>query len=191
MAQGECALPQEALMSQMTHSEFHIEPAREDDWPWIARRQVEIAWLRLEPERQQRLGRQAVEASVARQVERLRHDPGFPSRAFVARADDGTPAGFIWVAKDQNDSTGQMEASLLNQYVDEVYRGQGLGRRLMETAEEWARQQGLSHISLSVGAGNRLGQRLYQSLGYTVETLRMTKKLGPQKDDEDVRLTND
>lgn len=178
-------------MSQTTQRKYHIEPAMEDDWPWIVEGQVEIAWLRLESERRQTLGRRAVEESVARQVERLRHDAGFANQAFVARTGDGTPAGFVWVAKDQNDSTGQMEASLLNQYVAEAHRGQGLGHRLMETAEEWARQQGLPCISLSVGAGNRLGQKLYESLGFEVETLRMTKKLGPPRDDEDIRLTND
>ena len=177
-------------MSQMTQSVFRIEPAGEDDWPWIVQGQVEIAWVRLDPQRQRDLGRQAVEASVARQVERLRHDTNFFNQAFVARAGDGSLAGFVWVAKDENDSTGQMEASLLNQYVAEAYRGQGLGYRLMETAEEWARQQGLPCISLSVGAGNRIGQKLYQSLGYEVETLRMTKELGPPRTDEGIRLTN-
>lgn len=178
-------------MSQKSHSAFHIEPATEDDWPWIVQGEVEIAWVRLRPERQRSLGRQAVEASVARQVERLRQDADFPTQAFVARADDGTLAGFVWVARDQNDSTGQLEASLLNQYVAEPCRGQGLGRRLMEAAEEWARQQGLPRISLAVGARNTLGQRLYESLGYGVETLRMAKKLGPPREDDDIRLAND
>jgi ribosomal protein S18 acetylase RimI-like enzyme len=72
----------------------------------------------------------------------------------------------------------------LNQYVAEPYRGQGLGRRLLETAEEWACQQGLPRISLSVGAQNTLVQKLYESLGYQVETLRMSKRLIPQEDDE-------
>lgn len=178
-------------MSQKSYGAFHIEPATEDDWSWIVQGEVEIAWVRLGPERQRGLGRQAVEASVARQVERLRHDRGFPSQVLVARTDDGTPAGFVWVARDQNDSTGQLEASLLNQYVAEAYRGQGLGHRLMETAQEWARQQGLPRISLSVGARNTLGQKLYESLGYEVETLRMTRKLRPPKEDDDIRLTND
>lgn len=61
----------------------------------------------------------------------------------------------------------------------------------MEMAEEWARQQDLPRISLSVGAGNPLGQKLYESLGYEVETLRMAKKLGPPEKDDDIRLTND
>ena len=80
---------------------------------------------------------------------------------------------------------------MLNQYVAEPYRGQGLGRRLMEAAEEWARQQGLPRISLSAGARNRLGQKLYESLGYEVETLRMGKRLSPPSEEDDIRLAND
>jgi ribosomal protein S18 acetylase RimI-like enzyme len=53
----------------------------------------------------------------------------------------------------------------------------------MEAAEDWARREGLPRISLSVGAHNAIGQRLYQSLGYEVETLRMTKKLGAVEDE--------
>lgn len=173
-----------------TETLFHIEGATESDWPWIVQGQVEIAWARLGRERQREVSRQTVEERVAQQVAELRREDGFPNQVFVARTDDGTPVGFVWVARTHNDSTGQLEASLLNQYVAEPYRGRGLGHRLMETAEEWARQQGLPRISLSVGVHNTLGQRLYESLGYQVETLRMTKKLGTQKDDE-LRLAND
>jgi ribosomal protein S18 acetylase RimI-like enzyme len=160
---------------------FRIETATDDDWPWIVQGQAEIAWVRLGPECQREVGRQTVEERVARQIAQLRQQEGFPNVAFVARTDDGTPVGFIWVARTHNDFTGQLEASLLSQYVAEPYRGQGLGHRLMETAEEWARHQGLPRISLSVGAHNRLAQRLYETLGYEVETLRMTKKLGRQE----------
>ena len=162
---------------------FQINPAKESDWDWIAQGQAEIAWVRSEPECQQEMGRQAIEKSVAQQLARMREDPGFPSQAFVAKADDGSPAGFVLVAKTHNDATGQLEASLLSQYVAESYRGRGLGHRLMEAAENWASRQGLPRISLSVGVRNTLGQKLYESLGYQVETLRMSKKLDEQEAD--------
>jgi ribosomal protein S18 acetylase RimI-like enzyme len=158
---------------------YRIEMATESDWPWIVQGQVETTWVRLGPERQQGIRRRTIEEYVERQIAALRNDESFPIQAFIARTDDGVPAGFVWVAKDHNDSTGQLEATLMNQYVAEPYRGQGLGRRLLETAEEWAWGQGLPRISLSVGAHNTIGQRLYKSLGYQVETLRMTKRLGP------------
>ena len=156
----------------------------ESDWSWIVRGQVETIWVRLGPKGQQGISRQTIDESVRRQVARLRQDEGFPSQAFIAKAEDGTLAGFVWVARDHNDSTGELEATLLNQYVAEPYRSQGLGRRLLETAEEWARGQGLPRISLSVGVYNTIGQRLYESLGYQAETLRMTKRLGMGGPDE-------
>lgn len=163
---------------------FQIQAATESDWTWIIQGEMEIAWVRLEADRQRKVGREVVEKQVAQRVTELRKDEGFHNEAFVARAEDGVLAGFVWVAKDQNDSTGQIEALLLNQYVAKAYRGQGLGHRLMETAEEWARQQGLPRISLGVGIRNTLGQRLYESLGYRVETLRMTKQLSVGESDE-------
>jgi ribosomal protein S18 acetylase RimI-like enzyme len=164
-----------------------IVPATENDWPWIIQGQIEIAWKRLGAERRKGLNRQDVAQSVERQVNRLRQDEGFPSQAFVACTDDGRRAGFVWVARGHNVTTGRPEASLLNQYVAEAHRGEGLGMRLMETAENWARDQGLLHISLSVGVHNTLGQRLYKGLGYEVETLRMSKQLTGEPS-EDLRL---
>jgi ribosomal protein S18 acetylase RimI-like enzyme len=169
---------------------FRIEPATEEDWPWIVQGEGEIVWVRLGRERQEESDRQTIEARVAQRAAKLREDEGFPNQAFVARADDEKRAGFVWVARTHNDSTGRVEASLLSQYVAEPYRGRGLGHRLLETAEEWARQQGLPRISLSVGADNMMGRRLYECLGYQVETLRMTKKLSPQEPDE-LLLAND
>jgi ribosomal protein S18 acetylase RimI-like enzyme len=162
---------------------FHIETATESNWPWIVQGEVEIAWSRLEAERQREVSRRAIKEGIARRVAQIREDESFHNKVLVARTEDGTPAGFVWVARTHNDSTGQLEASLLSQYVAEPYRGQGLGHRLMETAEEWARQQGLPRISLSVSVHNTLGQRLYESLGYQVETLRMTKELNTRESD--------
>jgi len=171
-------------MGKSSEGSFHIETSGKSDWPWIVRGLVETAWVRLGSERQQEVSQQALERSIRRQFEKLRGDEGFPNQVFLAKTEDGTPAGFVWVARTHNDSTGQLEASLLSQYVAELYRGQGLGHRLMETAEEWARQQGLPRISLSVGVRNTLGQKLFESLGYEVETLRMSKKLSTQAPDD-------
>lgn len=169
---------------------FHIERAVEGDWPWIVQGEIEIAWTRLGKERQREMSRETIAERVSQRVAQLRKDESFYNEAFVARAEDGTLAGFVWVARDHNDSTGQMEALLLNQYVAKAYRGQGLGHRLMETAEGWAREQGLPRISLAVGVHNTIGQRLYESLGYQGETLRMSKKLDSQASDE-ILLVND
>ena len=157
--------------------QFQVEAATEGDWPFIVEGQAAIAWARLGPKRRREVDRQALERHVAQHVAELRREEGFPTQAFVAKTDKGKPAGFVWMAKTHNDFTGQVEASLLNQYVAEPYRGRGLGRRLIQTAEQWARRQGLPRICLSVGANNALSQGLYKTMGYHVDTLRMSKAL--------------
>jgi len=158
-------------------TKFAIQEAAEGDWALITRGQIEIAWTRVDPDERDEARRDAVVEAVTQHVARLRQLEDFPNHALVARTADGETAGYVWVAKDRNDATGELEASLLSQYVAEPYRGHGLGHILLEHAETWASREGLPCISLFVGAENRLAQNLYKSLGYDVETLRMTKCL--------------
>jgi ribosomal protein S18 acetylase RimI-like enzyme len=161
-----------------------IVPATEDDWRWIVQGQIEIAWARLGAKRREQEDRRDIAQKVERQVSRLRQDDTFASQAFVAWTSEERRAGFVWVAKRHSDTTGNLEAWLLNQYVSEPCRGEGLGKRLMEVAEGWAREQALPRISLCVGMHNAIGQRIYKSLGYEVETVRMSKSLTGEASDE-------
>ena len=68
-----------------------------------------------------------------------------------------------------------------NVVVDERWRGQGIGRRLLELAEEHFRETGLAAMQLTVRADNTVALGLYRSLGYSIKEarLRMRKSLGP------------
>jgi RimJ/RimL family protein N-acetyltransferase len=53
------------------------------------------------------------------------------------------------------------------------YRGQGHGRRLLQTAIEWARDEArLSYLDLGVFVGNDRARRLYEQMGFVVQGLR-------------------
>ncbi|AKT43105.1 GNAT family N-acetyltransferase [Chondromyces crocatus] len=72
---------------------------------------------------------------------------------------------------------GRLEAELhrctLGIGMLSAYRGQGHGRRLMETAIAWARDEaGLDHVDLGVFVGNEQAKRLYVSLGFKELTVR-------------------
>jgi ribosomal protein S18 acetylase RimI-like enzyme len=58
-------------------------------------------------------------------------------------------AGFVW-----------------NIAVDRAYRGQGLGRRLMERVVEWGRRRGLRAIILETQTNNWDACRFYQRFGF-------------------------
>jgi GNAT superfamily N-acetyltransferase len=55
--------------------------------------------------------------------------------------------------------------------------GQGVGRALLEAAEGWTREQGLSMLTLNVFEGNTRARTVYERLGYAPETLRYVKTL--------------
>jgi ribosomal protein S18 acetylase RimI-like enzyme len=56
--------------------------------------------------------------------------------------------------------------------VLQSYAGQGIGTRLFEEIETWARQQGLRRLELTVMAHNRAGVALYQKRGFEIEGTR-------------------
>lgn len=59
------------------------------------------------------------------------------------------------------------------------YRGMGIGTRLMQQAETWARQNGAGAMVLT--SGNRpereAAHHFYQQLGYAVTGVRFSKRL--------------
>jgi len=55
--------------------------------------------------------------------------------------------------------------------------GTGVGRALMDFADEWARARQLPFITLNVFATNSRARRLYERCGYGVELLNYAKRL--------------
>lgn len=56
--------------------------------------------------------------------------------------------------------------------VDATYRHQGIGQRLLTTALEYAQDQGLHRLELSVIPENTVAKHLYEKLGFTVEGIK-------------------
>ena len=62
--------------------------------------------------------------------------------------------------------------------VDPVRRAQGLGRDIMNAAEDWLRQAGIAKLQLLVRRSNAKAGAFYQSLGYAeAETIVFAKWL--------------
>ena len=53
-------------------------------------------------------------------------------------------------------------------YVDPNWRGQGIGRKLLTAAEDWARSQGCREIASDTWIDNELSQRVHEAAGYSV-----------------------
>ena len=61
--------------------------------------------------------------------------------------------------------------------VTQNNRGQGIGRALMQYAQDWVIERGGQEIRLHVWAFNSRSVQLYKELGYEIRTHAMTKPL--------------
>jgi GNAT superfamily N-acetyltransferase len=97
------------------------------------------------------------------------------SEVFIAERDDEA-AGCLHMLV-ASDFFGRRHAHLSVIATSEAAEGTGVGRALMEFADEWARERRLPFITLNVFAGNSRARRLYERSGYDVELLKYGKRL--------------
>jgi ribosomal protein S18 acetylase RimI-like enzyme len=105
------------------------------------------------------------------------HAPEPDSVIFIAEDEDGRRAGFIHLQTQIDYFNGEDHGYISDLAVDRSFEGQGVGRALMNKAEEWARQQGYSLLTLYVFAGNTRAQELYEKNGFQPEVIKYAKMI--------------
>ncbi len=105
---------------------------------------------------------------------------GEASTIFVAEA-KGEVAGFAEVIVKDTPPVPVMVprrfAVVDTLAVDEKHRRAGVGRALMEQAEQFAREHGARDMELSVYRFNQGAVRFYEELGYQTASLKMRKRI--------------
>jgi len=110
-------------------------------------------------------------------LERVKNDDG---RIFIAES-GGRPIGWgvfhvqdapVFVVEDE-----RRYGYIADLFVEEAFRGQGIGRALITACEDAARALGLKLIMLGVLAGNARARRIYEASGYAPYALDLRKYL--------------
>jgi aminoglycoside 6'-N-acetyltransferase I len=89
----------------------------------------------------------------------------------VAEASDRRLVGFLEVGlRSHADGCHPSRAVgfIEGWYVAEDKRHQGIGRKLLSAAEDWARSQGCMEMASDTQIDNKVSQRVHEALGYTV-----------------------
>lgn len=88
------------------------------------------------------------------------------SAIFVARDGDGRGAGFVQLYPSFSSVSAQRTFILNDLFVAPAARGASVGRRLLEAASAFGRENGAIRLSLSTAHDNLPAQALYESLGW-------------------------
>jgi ribosomal protein S18 acetylase RimI-like enzyme len=99
------------------------------------------------------------------------------TRVIVAENEEGERVGILWFGVNRNLVTGEDEAWVFNVSVVARFQGQGIGRMLMDHAEELARAGGYAVLGLMVSAHNHRARALYEKLDFRATNLIMRKQI--------------
>lgn len=94
-----------------------------------------------------------------------------PLAILVATTNEGLVVGFLEVdlrSHADGCNPAQPAGYIEGWFVAEDYRQQGIGKKLIEAAEEWARSHGCVEMGSDALIENVISQRAHEALGYEV-----------------------
>jgi ribosomal protein S18 acetylase RimI-like enzyme len=118
---------------------------------------------------------EAVDRAAAEFAELLPDGLGTAGALLLSGFADDTHVGYIWISARAGAVAGA--AWIYDIEIDEGQRGQGLGRALLEAGEQAAQLAGFTSIGLNVFGPNAVARRLYESSGYEIDAMQMSKSL--------------
>lgn len=107
-------------------------------------------------------------------IEKALDEPEPDSAIFIAEEGE-TLAGFIHLQTRVDYFNGEKHGYISDVAVGEGFEGRGVGRLLLEAAEDWARQHDYQRLALYVFAGNTRARHLYEKNGFKQEVLKYVK----------------
>jgi len=104
----------------------------------------------------------------AREIDAWFANPPAGTAVFVAQRNEGKLAGFLEVRirSHADGCESSPVAYIEGWYVDPDCRRRGIGRQLVEAAEQWARQHHLTEIASDCLIDNDISHHAHQALGY-------------------------
>jgi len=144
----------------MTQQNFIVRPLRENDIG---------EWFRL---RKMLWDGSSEEEHKAEMMDIYEHTE--TQLVLVAEVGEGMLGGFLeasirpFVEDCHSDHVGYLEGW----FVEDNYRRNGIGRRLVSEAEKWAKRKGATEMASDAEIGNEMSLEAHQNLGYE-ETSRL------------------
>ncbi|HWI62269.1 MAG TPA: GNAT family N-acetyltransferase [Symbiobacteriaceae bacterium] len=147
---------------------------QESDLPELMRMAGITAWNITPPGDKPHTSFEVVAQNAQANLERVL---SAPYGTAVVVEDDGRPVGYLLLAVQQNDKTGQPHGYAADIYVEPDYRRSGASKLLHLLGESYLRHLGLRYLTNWTHAHNPLGQKASEKHGFRISTLLMSKDL--------------
>jgi ribosomal protein S18 acetylase RimI-like enzyme len=109
---------------------------------------------------------------------RFSHALGNPTEHHVAVAVDGNGDVIGTCHTELMGEDHSCAAHVHTLVLAAPFRGQGLGRALMDDAFAWCAEQGVDEVGLDTGMRNTRGRRFYEQYGFEESQVLLIKKVG-------------
>jgi RimJ/RimL family protein N-acetyltransferase len=120
---------------------------------------LETRFMMLEPGERQ--------TTVEQERERIANMLKADNKQTFLAEDDGQLVGWLWA--NGGDFRRNHHCVHIVIGIKAAYTNQGIGTRLFQACEAWARERGLHRLELTVMTHNQLGIALYKKMGFQIE----------------------
>lgn len=98
-----------------------------------------------------------------------------PGQVLLCLIHDDRHVGYLWYKPD----TAARAAFIYDFHILKAYQGQGLGKQALHALEQDLRQNGFEQIKLRVAGDNARARSLYETSGFGVTGINMSKTITP------------
>lgn len=152
-----------------------LREAKKADMPLVERLTVETGWKSISEAQRMLLNREEWSKHMVEVFENFSKREN--SEIWIAEDGQHGFVGYLFVGESGDMMSGLSFGFIYDIFVKEEFRGKGIGRLLLEKAEDYCRRNGYSRIGLMVSAANDSAIRLYTRVGFKPEQICMAKEL--------------
>ena len=152
-----------------------LRDAKETDMPLVERLTVETGWKGIPETQRKLLNREKWNKHMVEVFENISKRKN--SEIFIAEDEQHGFIGYLFVGESGDMMTGLSFGFIYDIFVEEKSRGRGIGKLLLEKAEDYCRSKGYSRIALMVSTANDSAIGLYTGTGFKPEQMYMAKEL--------------
>jgi GNAT superfamily N-acetyltransferase len=152
-----------------------LREAKKTDMPLVEKLTVETGWKSIPETQRMLLNREKWNKHMIEVFENFSKRKN--SEIWIAEDEQHGFVGYLFVGESGDMISGLSFGFIYDIFVEEKFRGKGIGKLLLEKAEDYCRRKVYSRIALMVSAANDSAIRLCTKSGFKPEQMHMAKEL--------------